>query len=222
MKMISKEENMGPEEFLKVVVFGATGGTGHQVVCQALAQGHTVTAFVRDPARVTVPDDDRLRVVVGDVLDRQAVDGAVDGQDAVVIALGTRDRSDRTIRTEGTANVVRAMQSHGIRRVVAVSAGGVGDSYDQVPLLIKVLIKTLLRNTYADHEAQEQVLRDSELDWVIVRPSMLTDGPHTGEYRTGTAEDDLPGGQVSRADVADFVLRQLPADNYLRHAVTIT
>lgn len=214
--------NTNENESLDIVVFGATGGTGQEVVKQALAQGHTVTAFVRDLARIPVEGNKRLRVVVGDVFVPEAVDRAVEGQDAVVIALGSRDRSDRTTRSEGTANVIRAMKAHAVRRVVAVSAGGAGDSYRQVPWIIKLMIKTLLPNTYADHERQEQLLRDSDLEWVIVRPSMLTDGPHTGKYYTGTVDARLPRGRVSRADVADFILQALTEDRHLRQAVSIT
>lgn len=205
---------------MNIAVFGATGGMGQQVVKQALEKGHTVTAFLRDPGRLP-QGREWLNVVVGDVLDSQPVAQVVQGQDAVVVALGSRDRSDRTVRSEGTANVIQAMESNGVPRLVVVSAGGVGDSYQQVPVMIKVLIKTLLRNTYADHERQEQYVRDSGLEWVIVRPAMLVDGPLTGQYHTGTAEEDLPGGQVTRADVADFVLKQLTGDSYLRQAVSI-
>lgn len=206
---------------MNIVVFGATGGTGREVVKQALAQGHTVTAFVRDPARLSL-EDEMLRVVVGDALDPEPVAQAVSGQDAVVVALGSRDRSNRTVRAEGTANVIQAMGIHSVPRLIVVSAGGVGDSYRQAPLVLKAIIKTLLRNTYADHEQQEQYVRDSALEWVIVRPALLSDGPFTGQYHTGTADVDLPGGRVTRADVADFVLKQLTDDRYLRKAVSIT
>ena len=205
---------------MDIVVFGATGGTGQQVVQQALAGGHQVTAFVRDPARLRL-EDEHLRIVVGDALDPQSVAQAVAGQDAAVVALGSRDRGNRTVRSEGTANVIRAMEAHGVPRLVVVSAGGAGDSYGQLPFVIKILIKTLLRHTYADHEGQEQHVRDSALEWVIVRPAFLTDGPATGRYHTGTADEHLAGGRVTRADVAGFVLKQLTEDRYLRQGVSI-
>lgn len=207
---------------MNIVVLGATGGTGREVVQQALAQGHRVTAFVRDPARLPV-EDEQLQVVVGDALDPAAVERAVAGQDAAVVALGSRDRSNRSVRSQGTAHVIRAMQAHDVPRLVVVSAGGVGDSYEQVPLLIKLFIKTLLRHAYADHEQQEQYVRESDREWVIVRPGQLTDGPRTGDYHTGTVEQEISGsGRVSRADVAEFVLQQLADDRYLRQAVSIT
>jgi putative NADH-flavin reductase len=205
---------------MNIVVFGATGGTGQEVVKQALAQGHEVTAFVRDQERLSVQHES-LRVVVGDAREPEPVSRAVAGHDAVVVALGTRDRSERTLRADGTANVTRAMETHDIQRLVVVSAGGVGDSYQQVPLIIKMLIKTVLRHTYADHARQEEHVRESDLDWMIVRPAMLTDGPRTGQYHVGAADADLPGGRVTRADVADFILKQLSDDRYLRQAVSI-
>jgi len=205
---------------MKVLVLGATGGTGQEVVRQALADGHRVTAFVRDPARLSV-EDERLRVAVGDALDAEAVARAVSGQNAVAVALGSRDRRNRTVRSEGTANAIRAMQAHGVRRLVVVSAAGAGDSYRQLPLIMKAIVKTLLRNTYADHAQQEEYVRESGLEWVIVRPALLTDGPRTGAYRIATAEEDLPGGKVSRADMAAFVVRQLTEDRYVGQAVSI-
>lgn len=205
---------------MRIIVFGATGGTGREVVRQALAEGHQVTAFVRNPKR-PINGDERLQAVVGDALDPQAVAEAIAGQDAVVVALGSRDRGKVRVRGEGTANVIRAMETHHVPRLVVVSAGGVGDSYREVPLLIKALIKTVLRHTYRDHEEQERHVLNSELDWVIVRPAMLTDGPATGRYHDSMANGDSGSGKVSRADVAGFVLRQLGDDRYLRKAVSI-
>lgn len=205
---------------MKLAVFGATGGTGQEVVRQALASGHKVTAFVRDRERLPIKDA-YLQVIIGDALDWQNVSNAVTGQDAVVVALGSRDRGKRDVRARGTANVIEAMETQKVRRLVVISAAGAGDSYRQLPLLLKILVKTLLRNTYADHEQQEAHVQESDLDWVIIRPAMLSDGPATGVYHIGTADDDLPGGEVSRADLADFVLQQLEDDRYLHQAVTI-
>jgi putative NADH-flavin reductase len=160
--------------------------------------------------------------VVGDALDPESVNRAVAGQDGAIVALGSNDRNNRTTRSEGTVNVIRAMERQNVPRLVVVSAGGVGDSYRQVPLIFKLLIKTRLRRAYADHEKQERYVRDSDLEWVIVRPAQLVDGPRTGQYHTGSAGDDLPGGKVTRADLADFLLQQLTDDRYLRQAVSIT
>jgi putative NADH-flavin reductase len=149
------------------------------------------------------------------------VSDAVRGQDAVLVALGTSDLKSRTLRAEGPANVIRGMQAHGVGRIVVVSAGGTGDSYGQLPLMMKTIVRTLLRNAYADHGAQEQHVRDNGLDWVIVRPAQLNNGPRTGRYFTGLSNEKLEGGAVSRADVAEFLLQQVTDDTYLRKAVTI-
>jgi putative NADH-flavin reductase len=154
------------------------------------------------------------------VLDPQCVAEAVAGKEAVVVALGSHDRKDRTIRSEGTANVIRAMKIYSVPRLVVVSAGGVGDSYQKAPLVLKALIKTMLSNTYADHEQQERTVRDCTLEWVIVRPAMLTDGPATGRFQSA-AGAGLPEGKISRADLACFVLQQVTNDHYLRQAVSI-
>lgn len=206
---------------MKIAIFGASGGTGRELVKQALTQGHQVTAFVRDPARLQI-EDKKLRVSVGDALNASSVGEAVARQEAVVVALGSHDRSNGCVRALGTANIIRSMESQNVCRLIVVSAGGVGDSYGQLPLIVKALVKTVLRKTYADHEQQERYVRDSRLDWVIVRPSMLIDGPATGRYHTGTADARLPGEKITRADVADFVLKQLTENCHLRQAVLIS
>lgn len=206
---------------MNIVVFGASGGTGREVVKQALDQRHQVTAFLRDPARLPIQDK-KLRLIVGDVLNVSSVAEAITGGDAVVVALGSHDRNNDGVRALGTANIIQAMERQNVCRLIVVSAGGVGDSFGQLPLIVKALVKTLLRKTYADHEQQEQYVRDSHLEWVIVRPSMLVDGPVTGQYHTGTADAHLPGGKVTRADVADFVLKQLTGNRHVRQAVSIS
>jgi putative NADH-flavin reductase len=205
---------------MNIAIFGATGGTGLELVRLALAQGHTITAFVRDPSRLSFHDQ-ALRSVVGDVLDADCVTQAVAHQEAVIVALGSSDRKERSVRSGGTANVIRAMQSSGVRRLVVVSAGGVGDSYGHAPVVLKLIIKTMLKNTYADHEQQEQYVRASGLEWVIVRPAMLTDGPATGRFENGASSTGLPEGKVTRADVAGFLLQQLTDDSNLGRAVSI-
>ena len=206
---------------MKIAVFGATGGTGVEIVRQALEQDHEVTAFVRDPARMPLQHQ-RLHLVVGDVLEPEVVAEAVAGQEAVAVALGTGDLGDRSLRARGTAHVIDAMDAHDVPRLAVVSAMGVGDSFRQVPFIFKGVIKTVLRNAYADHEQQEANVRASNLDWVIVRPGQIDDGAPTGRYQTGPATADLPGKPLAYADLAAFVLRQLETDDNLGQAVSIT
>jgi putative NADH-flavin reductase len=200
---------------MKVVIFGATGSVGRLMVAQALEEGHTVTAFARDPAKLCITHPN-LRVIQGDAMDPAAVEQAVRGQDAVVCALGAGAKG--TIRSEGTRNIVRAMERAGVQRLVCQSSLGVGDSRENLNFFWKyVMFGMLLREAYADHVGQESQVMRSALDWTIVRPGAFTDGPRTGKYRHGFAAGDKAiTHKVSRADVADFMLKQLNDRGYLR------
>lgn len=203
---------------MKIAVFGTTGGTGFEVTKQALAQGDTITALVRTPANLTLSDD-KLTVVAGNILDQNVVDQVVAGQDAVVVSIRkTDDNPDRLVST-GTANVIDAMQRFGVRRLVAVTAIGVGESKNNVPMFFKPLMLTILKASYEDMERQEQAIRESGLDWVIVRPGGLTDNTATGNYRVGLT---VKAAQIARADVAAFLLLQTTDDTYLHQAVSIS
>jgi putative NADH-flavin reductase len=205
---------------MKLLVFGATGGTGRQLVEQALAQSHDVTAFVRNPAALGLKHP-RLTIVQGDAMDAPAVERAVPGHDAVLSSLGAPAMRTGTVRSEGTRNIVRAMARAGVRRFVCQTSLGYGDSrqvLDMTPFYFKYLIVPLfLRRGFADHERQEDLIKRSSLDWIVVRPANLADGPRTGDYRHGfPASDTAITGHVSRADVADFMLKQVSDDTYLR------
>jgi putative NADH-flavin reductase len=196
----------------KIAVFGATGGTGRQIVEQALAQGMQVTALVRDPSKLPIQNA-LFKVVKGDVLDRSAVESTVSGVDAVFVSLGNTANNPDMVVSQGTAMVVTAMQAAGIRRLIVISSLGVGDSKDHIPLFFKAIIATALRKAFQDKEAQEKLVMASRLDWTIIRPSGLSDGPATGSYRSGDVK--ATGNTVARADVAAFALAQLQSDQYL-------
>jgi putative NADH-flavin reductase len=201
------------QQAMKLLIFGATGGTGREVVAQALDQGHHVSAFARNPAAITTKHD-HLKVAHGDILDYPSVAAAVPGQDAVLSALGVRKLRKNTVLSDGTKNLIRAMERHGVRRLVCESSLGVGDSRGQLGWVVNLLIIPLfLRNVFRDKEVQEQYIKQSGLDWVIVRPGALTAGPRTGVYRSGfSPTDQTIRGKISRADVADFMLKQLTDD----------
>lgn len=207
---------------MRVLVVGATGGTGRELVSQALEQGHQVAAFARNPAKVREKHD-RLRVVRGDVLDLPSVEAAVQGQDAVLCALGHKLWfSPAPILSRGTENILRAMQKHGVRRLVCETALGVGDSAGRLGVYYTLfVIPFILPLYYLDKERQEHAIRASDLDWVIVRPGALTNGKKRGKYRHGRVGNFLWTVGVSRADVADFMLKQLAADTYRKLAVGI-
>jgi putative NADH-flavin reductase len=190
------------ERAMKLLVFGATGGTGREIVAQALDQGHVVTAFVRNPAALTTKHE-RLKLAQGDVLDYPSVEAAVEGQDAVLSALGVRKLRKNTVLSAGTKNLLRAMGRHGVKRFVCESSLGVGDSRGQLGWVFNLFIIPLfLRNVFRDKEVQEQYVKQSKLDWIIVRPAALTSGPRTGVYRSGFGTTDRAiRGKIARADV---------------------
>jgi putative NADH-flavin reductase len=199
---------------MNVLIFGATGDTGRELIKQALAQGHTVTGFSRHADELK-DDFPKIQTIQGDVADKTAVDKAVQGQDAVLSALGSSSLKRNPALVKGVENIVNAMEQHGVRRLVYQSSLGVGDSRERVGFLIRyIIIPLVLRNAIADHEDKERIIKQSNLDWVIVRPAGLRNEPLTGDYRTG--EDIKFGARISRADVADFMLKQLTDNTYLK------
>lgn len=203
---------------MRVLIFGSTGGVGRQLVAQALEHGHRVTAFARDPAALDVKHA-QLTVVQGDVMDAGSVDRAVPGHDAVLAALGSPPWRNTAVRSEGSRNITDAMERAGVDRLVSLSTLGAGDSWQALPLKYKVLFRTLLRNAFAAHQRQEIQITGTGLAWTIVRPGAYTGGGRTGVYRHGfPTTDKAIAAEVSRADVADFMLRQLADDRYVRAA----
>ena len=205
-----------------LAIFGATGGVGRAVVARALSDGHRVIALVRDPARLAACDG--LTVLQVDACDAAAVHRAVEGADAVLCCLGAPALSRSTVRSEGTRNIVTAMAATGVTRLVCVSVLGAAESHDILPFFLRYLFFPLyLRRAVADHEAQERIIAESDVDWTVVRPPHLTDGPGRGHYTHGFGNDaaDL-SMTISRADVADFMLRQLSSPQYSRAAAGIS
>jgi putative NADH-flavin reductase len=243
---------------MKLLIFGASGSTGRQLVQQALAQGHLVAAFVRTPAKLPIAHQN-LRIVQGDALRYDTVEPAVSGQDAVLSALGVRPAVStfifitilcqvavrflmlprfaawsislgipllallflfrrNTKLSDGTRNIVQAMEQHGVKRFICQSSLGVGDSRGKLGFLYNFfLIPLFLRNLFADKAVQESLVRQSGLDWIIIRPTALTNGPRKGGYRAGSDIGHwFVPTRISRADTADFMLKQVTATNYLR------
>jgi putative NADH-flavin reductase len=201
---------------MKLVIFGSTGGTGKELLKQALDQGHNVTAYARNPARIQDIKHASLRVVCGNVLDPAVVESVVTEQEAVLVAIGAGAQRT-TLREDGTRLIVEAMEKTGVQRLLCQSSLGVGDSRTNLPFFTKyIIVSVFLRHAFADHARQEAVVKQSSLDWTIVRPPHLTDGPRTASYRYGFSTTDTRiNGKISRADVADFMLKQLTDDTYL-------
>ncbi|MCB9111671.1 MAG: SDR family oxidoreductase [Anaerolineales bacterium] len=205
---------------MKLAVFGATGGTGIEIVKQAIERGHSVTAFVRNPAALSEMGDALMRIS-GDIHDSASVEQAVQGQDAVICALGARDLKKTMVRTEGTLKIIETMKKKNVRRLFVVSAMGVGDSWDSLSLINKSFFAILLKSAREDHEAQEAAVKASGLDWTIIRPSGLVSTPRTGVYKFGE-NIRAKTSQISRADVADLILNELEDHTLVHKAVTIT
>jgi putative NADH-flavin reductase len=207
---------------MKVVVFGASKGVGRCLVEQCLAQGHHVTAAARHPQALGISHE-RLRLQPCDVLDAAAVGQAMAGQEVVFGTLGASSKGPITLYSAGARNIVRAMQAHGVRRLVFLSNFGVLDETAQGlrSAALLFLVKRMIRPTLADHRRALTEIAGRVPEWVAVRPMALTNGPRTGRYRI--AIDDLPanGTHIARADVADFMLAQATGDAHLSQVPAI-
>lgn len=204
---------------MKVLVLGATGGTGRLIVHDALEKGHSVVALVRSKARA--PDLSGADIIEGDARDVGALMRTLDGCDAVISSLGTgvSPFSEVSLLTEAIQVLVPAMKRSGVPRLICISALGVGDSRGHGGFVFdRIFLPLLLRHAYKDKGRQEAAIRASSLDWVIVRPGMLVNGPARGTVRAVVDLASVNGGKVSRADVAHFVVEQLTTDTWLKQA----
>ena len=200
---------------MKIIIFGSTGSIGTHLVKQSLEAGHIVTAFVRDPSKLQIKHSN-LHTAQGDLMDAASVAKAVKGHDAVVCAIGSGRKGN--VRSQGTLHVIQAMEQTGVKRLVCETKLGAGESRGNLNFFWKyIMFGMLLREAYEDHEKQERYIMQSNLDWTIVRPAAFTDGPHTGVYQHGfSATAKNVTLKISRADVADFMLKQLSDTRYLR------
>ncbi len=206
---------------MKIVVFGASGGTGQELVKQASALGHEVTAFVRNPDRVT--GRDRLRVVVGDARNSHAVATAIAGQQAVLSALGARSLANDSLLPRSMALILSAMQQNGVRRLIVLGASGVWPDAGKrlspaMQFLLRAVAATVLRRPFRSQRRMQELIRASDTDWTVIQPPRLLDQPGRGRYRVDG--EALPGGgtRIARADVAAFMLAQLTSDAWVRQS----
>ena len=204
---------------MRIAIFGATGGTGRELLLQALDRGHEITAIVRRPAAITLTHA-RLRVTTGDVLKTDSFAPALQDQDAVLSVLGTTGLKPMTFHRQSARNLVDEMSKAGVRRLVCVTSVGVSDK-PVGPLFYIWLIKPLLRNIYDDMRHMEQTIRESRLDWTIVRPSRLFDGRRTGQYRVGPSGELARANKISRVDLAACILDQLETQDNWYKAIAV-
>ena len=202
---------------MKIVVFGASRGVGLEVVKQALEGGYQVTAFVRSPEKFTVTHPN-LTVFKGDSMDAEAVEKAIAEQDAVISALGpTRPPVPHMMETSAK-NIVAGMRKHGVRRLVSTTGAGVRQPEDQPKFIdhfIGFLLNLLAKDVVLDSAANVKVIRESDLDWTVVRFPRLMDGEHKGRHQVGYVGKSS-GTQLSRADGADFILKELTEMKWLK------
>jgi len=207
----------------KLLVLGATGGTGRLIASQAVARGYDTAVLARSAGKAG--DLKGAKLIVGDARDEIALREALEGRDAVISALGTPASPFRevTLLSSATQALVSAMKSAQVSRLVCITGMGAGDSAGHGGFVFdNVIFPLLLRKVYADKNRQEKIVRDSGLDWVLVRPSVLNDKPERDTIRTLTDLSGFHGGTISRADVARFALDQLGSDAWLHRSPLIT
>ncbi len=209
---------------MQLTIFGATGATGMELVRQGLEQGHQLTCLVRSPATAKLPAE--AIQVEGDVRNRAAVAGVIAGSDTVLSALGSRTIGKSDLLDRASANILAGMKKSGVRRIIVLGAAGAGEDAGKYAssmqrILIRLMRGTLLKYPFLDQEAQERRLRASDAEYTIVRPPRLSNGLRTGQYRIEA--DGLPRGakSIDRADVAEFMLKQLSDTRFLRRGVYV-
>ena len=209
---------------MKLLIIGGTGRTGQELIKQALEQGHHLTALVRNPGRVKV-EHANLKVIKGNVLDPREVREVMAGQDAVLSALGHKRFFIKTsILSEGTRNIIHAMEEHHVNRFICITSLGINDSRFKLGLYYTLfVIPVIVFFYFRDKAKQEKIIQNSPLAWTIVRPGQFTNGKKTGKYKHGANLGSyILTKMISRADVAHFMLGQLSDDTYLRKTVGIT
>ncbi|WP_456271157.1 NAD(P)-dependent oxidoreductase [Bacillus sp. AK031] len=212
---------------MNIIVFGATGGTGNQVVNQLLAEGHEVTVVVRELSRFQL-NHPNLKAVKGDVLERESFEEYINGKDVVISALGVNHRNPTTVYSEGTENILNVMESSGIQRIICLSSGTIAlppDTPHLAKLFINLTIKQIYKNLYQDMEQMERIVKRSTLDWTVIRPPRLTDGPKTLDYRI-TINEPMKKAKgvrgISRADLADCIVKLINNSSSYRGFVDIS
>jgi putative NADH-flavin reductase len=202
---------------MKIAIFGASGRTGILTVYQALNKGHLVTAFARKPSSVTIQHKN-LQVVQGDILEYDKVKQAVEGQDVIISALGVESRKPTTVLSEGTRNILQAMAECKVSRFICMSSAGILGN-DAGILFGKIIMPLFLKQVFIDKVRQMKIIQETNFDWVIVRPTGLTDAPKTGKYKITMGPP--VSHRIPRADVADFMLKLITDKQYDRQMPAI-
>jgi len=208
----------------KIVVFGASGGTGIEVVNQALEAGYHVTAIIRDTESFPICHQ-RLKRVKGDVLEPKTFEMSLNSVDAVISCLGVQHRKPTNVYSQGISNIIQGMKNENITRMICISAGGVEVAPNNsliMKFLIKYVLQRIFKNSYADMLKMEEILKNHEINWTVVRPPRLQNGEKTGKYRIAVNEFLNRMSSLKRSDLADFMLKHLDDRKTFRSKVEIS
>lgn len=208
----------------KIIVFGATGGTGKLVAEQALQAGHKVTIVVRNPNNF-VMEHQNLEIIKGDVFQSSTFESAFKEEDVIVSCLGIKKREPTTVYSEGVTNIIKAMQSHNVNRIICLSAGAVivpPKGRFMTKFFIKNILQKIFKYLYADMLVMEKILKATTLNYTIVRPPWLRDTKHTGKYRMAINEHLDNPTKISRADLADFIVNHLTDEQTFKSIIELS
>jgi len=209
---------------MKLAVFGATGPTGKEVVAQALADGDEVVAYVRNPSKLGI-NNEHLTMAQGELSDKAQIERAISGVDAVISVLGPRGGSKDKPLTQGMQNIIAAMDKLGVRRIIITSTLSVNDQNDKPELRARALVflvKLAMRPAYEEIVSVAETLRASDLDWTILRMTMLNNKPRSGKVRAGYLGRGEVASWIARADIAGFILQCVQDRKYERQAPAIS
>ena len=217
---MEQHKNTGHQQ---IVILGANGGIGNQVVMQALAAGHQVTAILRTPSNLTIQHPN-LHIIQGDVMQTGSLDEHLKGKDIIVSAIGKNSVKKTTLYSQGAKNLIEAMERTGVKRAFFISASGLDVNPTHsllVRLATKYLLQVILRHMYADQRIMEDLIKKSAINWTIMRPPKLLDTPVTGKYRISTDGFLNNGLTITRADVAHFIVHNLNSEAIFDKTVEI-
>ena len=208
---------------MRILIIGATRGIGLQVLQQALAKDHEITVLARSPQKLGI-EHVRLQVIEGDIRDDRIVGSATEGQDAVISCIGIMPtRKPVSVFSTGIKNILVSMNKNSVRLLISVTGIGAGDSRGHGGFFYdKIFQPLLLKSIYEDKDREEALIKESKVNWIIVRPGFLTNGPETGTYRVLTDMTGVKAGKISRADVAHFILKQLDSSEYSSQTPLLT
>lgn len=200
---------------MKILILGATGATGQEIVKQLLDQNYEVTALVRDPSKLNI-EHSFLTVIKGNVLDKTCLTQSILGKDVVLSALGRgKSLKSKNLISNAVNLLIPIMTEAKVSRLIFLSAIGVGQTFSQANFIQKLIFKFILNNVYADKAKAELVIRNSKLQWTLIYPVILTNSPWTGKYKVGEHMEMKGLPKISRADVADFMIKQIKDDSFI-------